>query len=164
MRVIIICILILISICVAHAQHNVYLKNNVDGQLKKLKRKTILTFKTSDSTSVTGRILSASDSSFEISTIKEKKKSDTVHIQIKSVKEVTNKLMNKPPTWAGITGYIGLIGLITSPLLLITDTKEDARGLFEVSVVFIGISGVMYSPHLIKRKFDTSSEWSFVTK
>lgn len=163
MKLLIFLILICCSIPMTYAQNNVYLKNNVNGHQKKLKPKTILTFKTSDSTSVTGRILSVSDSLFEISTIKEKKNSDTVHIQIKSVREVTNKLMNKPAIGAGIFGYIGMIGLITSPLLLITDTKEDALGLLEVSGVFIGISGVLYSPHLIKKKYDTSNEWSFVT-
>ncbi|MBN3519683.1 hypothetical protein JYB62_06675 [Algoriphagus lutimaris] len=164
MKLLIILILICCSIHMTHAQNNVYLKNNVNGHQKKLKPRTILTFKTSDSTSFTGRILSASDSSFELLTLKERKNSDTVQIQIKSVKEVTNKFMNKPATGAGIIGFIGFIGLITSPLLLITDTKEDAQGLLEVSGVFLGISGVLYSPHLIKRKYDTSNKWSIVTK
>ncbi len=162
MRALLICMLIFIPICMAHAQQNAYLKNNENGRLIKLKKKTILTFKTSDSTSITGRILSVSDSSLEVSTFKKKKKSETVHIPINSVQEVTNKLMNKPAALAGITGYIGLIGLVTSPFLLITDSKEDAQGLFEVSAVFLGIGAVMYSPHLIQRKFNTENEWTVV--
>jgi hypothetical protein len=146
------------------AQQNVYLENNDNGHLKKLKKKTILTFKTSDSTIVTGQIISVTDSSFEVSTYRQHIKSDTVHIQMKSVSQVTNKLMNKTAVGSAIIGYIGLMGLITSPFLLITDSPEDAQGVFEASVVFLGISAIMYSPHLIKRKFNTKNEWTLVTK
>ena len=146
------------------AQQNVYLVNNDNGHLKKLKRKTILTFKTSDSTLVTGRIISVTDSSFEVSTYRRHIKSDTVNIQIKSVRQVTNKLINKTAVGTAIIGYIGLIGLITSPFLLITDSSEDAQGLAEASVVFLGISAIMYSPHLIKRKFNTKNKWTLVIK
>lgn len=146
------------------AQQNVYLKNNDNGHLKKLKRKTILTFKTSDSTFVTGRIISVTDSTFEVSTYSRHLQPDTVKIQIKSVSQVTNKLMNKTAVGSGIIGYIGLIGLATSPFLLITDSSEDALGLFEASVVLLGISAIMYSPRLIKRKFNTENKWTLVTK
>lgn len=164
MRYLLIYLLIFIPFSIANAQQNAYLKNNEDGRLIKLKRKTILTFKTSDSTLVTGRILIIKDQLLEISTSRKKKESEIIPVQINSVQEITNKLMNKPPALAGITGYIGLIGLITSPLLLITDSKEDAQGLFEASLVFLGVSVVAYSPHLIQRKFDTEKKWTLFTQ
>jgi len=148
------------------AQQHVYLKNNETGQLKKLKRKSILTFKTSDSTSVTGRIISVTDSSFSVSTYEKKRvKSDTINVQIKSVSQVTNKLINKnnAPV-GGVLAYIGLMGLSVSPVLLLTETPEDALGVLEGSAVFIGAGAIMASPRLIKRRFDTKNKWTLVTK
>jgi len=145
-------------------QQNLYLRNNDSGQLKELKKKTILTFKTSDSTEVTGRIISITDSLFEVETYIRHATSDTVEIRISTVEQVTNKLMNKKAIGSAIFGYIGLMGLITSPFLLITDSPEDAKGLLEVSVVFLGISAITYSPHLIKRKFNTKEDWALDPK
>lgn len=148
------------------AQQNVYLKNNKSGHLKKLNRKTILTFKTSDSTWVTGRIIAVNDNSFSISTYEKHIKPDTVNVQIKSVSQVTNKLMNKTglASVSYFFGCIGVIGLVTSPFLLLTDPPEVALGLLEASAVFIGVAGVLYSPYLIKRKFNTNNKWTLITK
>ncbi len=148
------------------AQQNVYLKNNEKGQLKKLNRKTILTFKISDSTWVTGRIIAVTDSSFRVSTYEKHIKSDTVNIQIKSVSQVINKLMNKNglASTSYFFGTLGLIGLVTSPFLLITETPEDVLGVVEASAVFIGVAGVLYSPYLIKRKSNTNNKWTLITK
>ena len=164
MKLISIFILMLIPIFLTLAQKSVYLRNNENAHLKKIKSKSILTFKISDSTFVTGRIISSTDSLFEISTYSRHEESEIVTIQIKSVSQVTNKLMNRDAVGASIFGYIGIIGLITSPILLLTDTPEDAKSLLEVSAVFIGIAAVLYSPHLIKRNFDTWNEWTLVTK
>ncbi len=148
-----------------NAQQNIYLKNNETGHLKKLKRKSILTFKTSDSTWVTGRIISVTDSSFRVATYEKYVKSDTVNVQIKSVSQLTKKLMNKKTVpVGGIIAYIGLIGLSASPVLLITETPEDALDLIEASAVLFGVGIIMSSPRLIKRKFNTMNKWTLVTK
>lgn len=166
MKFIITYILIMVPICMTVAQKHVYLKNNETGQLKKLNRKSILTFKTSDSTSVTGRIISVTDSSFSIATYEKKHvNSETVNVQIKSVSQVTNKLINKKTApVVGVLGYIGLMGLSVSPVLLLTETPEDALGAIEGSAVFLGAGAIMASPRLIKRKFDTKNKWTLVTK
>ncbi len=146
------------------AQQHVYLKNNETEHLKKLNRKTILTFKTSDSTWVTGRIISATDSSFRVSTYEKHIKADTVNVQIKSVSQVTNKLMNKTGSVGALIGYVGFMGLVSSPVFLITDTPKDALDVLEASAVLIGVGAIMYSPHLIKRKFNTNNKWTLITK
>jgi hypothetical protein len=82
--------MIIITVNITVAQQNVYLKNNETGHLKKLKKKMILTFETSDSTSVTGRIIAVTDSSFSVSTF-EKKEPDTIILQLKSITQIENK-------------------------------------------------------------------------
>lgn len=166
MRLIITCILIVFPIFITTAQQNVFLKNNETGQLKKLNRKTILTFQTSETTFVTGRIIAVTDSTFSVSTYEKNKKSDTINIQIKSVSQVINKLMNKKglASTSYFFGTLGLIGLVTSPFLLITDTPEDALGLLEASAVLIGIGAVIYSPYWMNRKFNTNNKWTIITK
>ena len=166
MRLIITYILIIIPIYITVAQQNVYLKNNETGRQKKINRKTILMYKTSDSTWVSGRKIGVTDSSFSISTYEKNTEPDTVSIQIKSVSQVTKKLMNKTglATTSYFFGTIGVIGLVTTPFLLISDPPEVAMGLLEASAVFIGVAGVLYSPYLIKRKFNTYNEWRLETK
>lgn len=164
MKLIITYVMIIIPICMTVAQQNVYLKNNETGHLKKLNRRTILNFKISDSIWVTGRIIAVSDSSFRVATYEKHLKSDTVNVQIKSVSQVTNKLTNKTGSVGALIGYVGFMGLISSPFLLITDTPKDALDVLEASAVLIGVGAIMYSPHLIKRKFNTNDKWTLVTK
>lgn len=166
MRLIITYILIIVPLCMAVAQQDVYLKNNKTGHLKKLNRKSILTFKTSDSTSVTGKIISVTDSSFSVATHERKRvKSETITIQIKSVSQVTNKLINKKTVpVGGVLAYIGLMGLSVSPFLLLTESSEDALGTLEASAVLFSVGTIMASSSLIKRKFNTKNKWTLVTK
>ena len=166
MKQIIIYILILIPIITSFAQQNLYVKNNETGRMKKLNKKSILTFEISDSTVVTGRIVTVTDSSFVVSTYEKSLKSGEFNLQIKSVIQVTNKLINKKglASTSYFIGCIGIIGLVTSPFLLISDTPEDALGLLEVSAVLVGVGGVLYSPYLIKRKFNTNNDWTLVAK
>lgn len=165
MRFLIHFILILLSINPSVAQQNIYLlRNNDNGHLKKLKSKTVLTFKTSDSIEVTGRITSVSDSSFRILINKKHTNPDTITVLTSSVSQVVNKLINKPASVASIIGYIGIIGIVTSPFVLITDPAEDALALLEASTVLVAAGVVLHSPHLIKRKFDINEKWTLVVK
>lgn len=166
MKLIIIYVLIVFPICICFAQQNLYLKKNETGHLKKLRKKSILTFETSDYRMITGRIIAVSDSSFRLSTYdyKRKIKPDTVNVHIKSVSRVIKKLTKKEGKVGAIIGKIGLIGILGSTVTFITETPKDAQEFFQVSVGLFGVGAILHAPHRIKRKFNINNEWTLVVK
>jgi hypothetical protein len=165
MKTIVISILILNSVCCAMGQQ-VYLKKHSNGHLKKLRPKTILSFATSDSTSVRGRIVSATDSSFMIATYAAFTRSELVEIPLSSVREIRNDLMNDPRLlqFAGWSIIGGAMGVLMIPVAWIADGAGAALDGVKFVGVIAGAGLVLVSPYLIKRKFNTRSKWTLVVQ
>jgi hypothetical protein len=164
MRSIITWVLVLVPFYVTLAQQNIYLKKSSNGHLKKLRSKTILTFKLSDSTLVKGRIIAVTDSSFRVSTYRQQTKTDTVDIVIKSVRQVTNELINKSGL-AETAGWVMIgagLGVIMIPVAWIDDGPDAALDGVEFVGVLLGTSAVLLSPYLIQRKYDLTKKWTMV--
>jgi hypothetical protein len=163
MRTTIVLILIVIPFCSAIGQQ-VYLKKNSNGHLKKIRPRTVLTFRTSDSTYVIGRIVSVADSTISVSTYERHAKSAIIEIPLSSVSHIRNDLMNS----SGLSETAGwmlagsIVGVLIIPIAWIEEGAGEALEGVKFIGTIVGASLVLLTPYFFKRRFDTRTKWSLI--
>jgi hypothetical protein len=163
MKTIVTLTFILTSVCCAMGQQ-VFLKKNSTGHMKRLKPKTVLSFRTSDSTTVTGRIVSVADSSFHVATYERYSKSEIIEVPLSSVTHVRNDLMNSSALSETAGWFLAgsILVVLVIPIAWIDEGAGAALEGARFAGTIVGASLVLLTPYVFKRRFDTSKKWSLV--